>query len=110
MIIIDLSSLESDFCKQATKNTGARQVRSMDIDTEYSMFVYYFTDYIHISLGRYDDKDMDKQVWEALADVGTLYPDVDLSRLDDIWINEEKQQLHVKLTYEDVETWIKKDD
>lgn len=110
MIIRDLSSLESDFCKQATKNTGAHKVRSMDIDMEYSMFVYYFEDYIHISMARYDDKDMDNQVWKQLAEVGMIYPDVDLSWLDDVWINEEKQQLHIKLNYEGAEMWQNKDD
>lgn len=105
MIIKDLSTLESDFCRQATVNTGSVRVRSMDIDMEYSLFVYYFKDYIHLSLSRYDDKDISDEVWEQLRDVGMIYPDVGLTDVEDMWINEEKQQLHAKLSYKDVKTW-----
>lgn len=110
MIIKDLSTLESDFCRQATINTGSVRVRSMDIDMEYSLFVYYFKDYIHLSLSRYDDKDISEEVWEQLQDVGMIFPDVNLSHLSDFWKNDEKQQLHVKLNYEDAKTRQNHDD
>jgi len=104
MIIKDLSTLESDFCRQATVNTGSVRVRSMDIDMEYSLFVYYFKEYIHLSLSRYDDKDINEDVWEQLQDMGMIYPDVGLTDVEDMWINKEKQQLHAKLNYEDSKT------
>ena len=109
MIIKDLSTLESDFCRQATVNTGSVRVRSMDIDMEYSLFVYYFKEYIHLSLSRYDDKDINEDVWEQLKNMGMIYPDVFLSDVEDMWINKEKQQLHAKLLYKGVETWKNED-
>lgn len=87
MIIKDLSSIESDFCRQASTNTGSVRVRSMDIDMEYSLFVYYFKNYIHLSLSRYDDKDINMNIWEHLQVVGMIYPDVHLRYLSDFWKN-----------------------
>lgn len=110
MIIKDLSSLEKDFCRQATENTTALRVRSMDIDMTYSLFIYYFEEYIHLSLSRYDDKDIKMDLWHELQNVGMIYPDVALNNVDDAWINEEQQQFHAKLNYKNVRTWQSKDD
>lgn len=110
MIIKDLSSLEKDFCRQATENTTAYRVRSMDIDMTYSLFIYYFEDYIHLSLSRYDDKDISIDLWRQLQNIGMIYPDVALDDVEDEWINEEQQQFHAKLNYRNIKTWQNKDD
>lgn len=107
MIITDLSYFEWDFCEESTKNTGATKVRSLDIDKEYSLFIYHFTDYVHLAITRYDERPINKAIWERLSDIEMIYPNLPLFMPDDIWINQEKQQLHVKLG--GVISWPKED-
>lgn len=107
MIIIDLSAQESDFCKRATEKTGALEVRSLDIDEEFALFIYYYEDQIQLSISRYDDQNMSYQVINRLSRVGVVYPDVHFNQLRDLWINEEKQSLSIVVNYKDVATWKK---
>lgn len=107
MVIVDLSSLESDFCKRATINTGALKVRSMDINEEYAMFIYYYDDEIRLSISRYDDQQISYELLDCLSNVGVVYPDVHFCYLKESWINEEKQSLCAIVNYKDVATWKK---
>lgn len=55
MIIIDNSIKEIDFCTKTSEFIGSEKLRIFEIDFEYTMFVHYYSDGIHLDIARNND-------------------------------------------------------
>lgn len=97
MIIIDNSMKEMDFCTKTSDFIGSEKLRVFEIDFEYTMFAYYYEDGIHLAIARNDDGPINIEIWNNLKEVVVIYPDINLSNQDKMWINDEGNTLHASL-------------
>ncbi|GEK88928.1 hypothetical protein SAMN04488100_10569 [Alkalibacterium putridalgicola] len=97
MFIIEMTTYESDFVIKNTKRTGAYDIRTFDINHDLSLFVYYFDDYIHLKLRRYGEKPTTISDWELIQGINFIRPDLNLNDVVDVYLDEEDEQVHIKL-------------
>ncbi|SFB89920.1 hypothetical protein SAMN04488102_101324 [Alkalibacterium subtropicum] len=99
MFVIEMTTYESDFVFKNTESTGAYDIRTFDIDHEMSLFAYYYEDYIHLKIRRYNDQETTMNDWKKLKSVGLLYPDIDFDDTKDIFLDEQENQLHIQIAH-----------
>lgn len=99
MIIIELTEQEMDFAVKSSEQTGAYKVRTFDIDTKSCVFVYYFDEYIHLTIRRYAKEQTSMKDWEELRSARMIYPDIDLSETIHIHFDIEENKIHVQLPH-----------
>lgn len=97
MFIIDMTSLESDFIEKNTVKSGANNIRTYDINHQLSLFAYYYEDYIHLKIRRYYGIEVTMEDWADIKSAGIIYPNIELSNVQDIYLDQEDNQLHIKL-------------
>lgn len=97
MFIIEMTNYESDFIDKNTNRTGAYDIRTFDINHDLSLFAYYFDDYIHLKLRRYGENPTSISDWEMIQDVNIIRPDLNLNDVVDVYLDEEDEQVHIKL-------------
>lgn len=97
MFIIEMTTYESDFCKKSTKTTGAYRVRTFDVNHTHSLFAYYYEDHVHLTFKRYNQGETTMEEWERIEQVGLLFPDIDLMTEKEVWMQEDNNQIHVKV-------------
>lgn len=99
MFIIEMSMYESDFILKNTKRSGAYDIRTFDVNHQLSLFAYYYDDYIHLKLKKYGDTKTTLSDWKMIQKASMLYPNLDITRTEDIYIDNENNQIHVKLAH-----------
>lgn len=99
MFIIDMTTLESDFVLKSLTRSKANDIRTYDVNHQMSMFAYYYDDYIHLKIRRYNDQRTSSRDWQSIQTAGFIYPDIELNQTEDIYMDHEDNQLHVKLPY-----------
>lgn len=102
MIIIDLSAHESDFCRRSTIRTGADIVRSLDIDNQYALFIYYFKDHIHLSFSKYDQESFDLVDWKKIERIPFIYPDLVLDNRKEMRLTKKEDKILIELPIDEI--------
>lgn len=97
MFIIEMTMYESNYIAKNTESTKVLDMRTFDINHQLSLFVYFYEEYIHLKLRRYQDEETTIQDWNTLKSFGFIYPDIDLVNTTDIFIDQEDNQLHAKI-------------
>ncbi|MCC5894875.1 MAG: hypothetical protein JJU16_05375 [Alkalibacterium sp.] len=99
MFIVDMTLYESDFIRKSTVNNKALDMRTYDIDHTLSLFAYYYEQYVHLKLRRYKDEETSLSDWNKLKAIGTIYPDIHLNDTEEIYLDMNSNQLHVKIPF-----------
>lgn len=97
MFIIEMTYYESDFIVKNTESTGAYDIRTFDIDHKMSLFAYYYEEYIHLKLRRYGGQQTTLSDWRLIQSVSMIQPDLNLKDAVDVYLDQEDDQVHVKL-------------
>lgn len=99
MVIIEMTTYESDFVEKSTARSGAHKIRTFDINHESSLFAFYYEEYIHLKLRRYHDEETTHNDWNQLKAAGILQPDICLNDASEIFLDMEDNQMHVHIPY-----------